>query len=39
MGKRVGVSLEEKNLPYYRFFEQELAAILPELYAENKDNF
>ena len=30
MGKRVGVSLEEKNLPYYRFFEQELAAIPQE---------
>lgn len=29
-GKKVAVSLEEKRLPYYRFFEREMAAIPEE---------
>lgn len=29
-GKKVGVSKEEKNLPYYKFFERELAKIPAE---------
>ena len=30
IGKKVGVSKEEKSLPYYKFFEREMAAIPAE---------
>ena len=30
MGKKVGVSQEEKNLSYYKYFEQDLAPIPAE---------
>lgn len=30
LGKKVGVSLEEKSLPYFKFYEQPMAEIPPE---------